>query len=145
VLGHASEEHLDYQMLERDYVSVGGDADAIRSGTRNAGTEALSAWMLQQASRPNPIALLGAMFIIEGTGRLLAGRLAANLSARLTLPPEQSSFLTYHSANDDAHLGKLVTIVRSGILNPALAREVVRTAEITGRLYCLQLEELDRC
>jgi len=145
VLSHAGDEHLDYQMLERDYVSVGGDLDAIRSGTRNAGTEALSAWMLQQASRPNPIALLGAMFIIEGTGRLLAGRLATNLSAHLSLSPEQSSFLTYHSANDDAHLGKLVTVLRSGILNPALVREVVRTAEVTGRLYCLQLEELDRC
>lgn len=145
VLRHAGDEHLDYQMLERDYVSLGGDLDAIRSGTRNAGTEALSAWMLQQASRPNPIALLGAMFIIEGTGRLLAGRLAANLAARLALSPEQSSFLCYHAANDEAHLGKLVAILRSGILDRALAQDVVRTAEITGRLYCLQLEEMDRC
>jgi 3-oxoacyl-[acyl-carrier-protein] synthase-3 len=67
-LQHARDEQQDYQMLERDFVSLGGSREAIRSAAKNIGSEALSAWMFHRASQPNPLDLLGAMFIIEGLG-----------------------------------------------------------------------------
>ncbi len=145
VLAHARDEHRDYEMLETDFVAVGGELPAIRGGEKNAGSEALSAWMFQQASRPNPLDLLGAMFIIEGTGRLLAGRLSAHLAERLALAPDQLRFLTHHAEHDGGHLDKLVAILRAGVLDDAGAAAIVRTARITARLYRLQLEELAAC
>ena len=65
---HASEEQRDFQMLERDYVAAGGHIDEIVGAAKNVGSEALSAYMFQEASKPNPIHLLGAMYIIEGLG-----------------------------------------------------------------------------
>jgi hypothetical protein len=65
---HAEEEHRDYLMLERDYVAIGGSLDELRSGRKNLGSEALSGYMFHYADRPNPVGLLGAMFIIEGLG-----------------------------------------------------------------------------
>ncbi|HET8644609.1 MAG TPA: 3-oxoacyl-[acyl-carrier-protein] synthase III C-terminal domain-containing protein, partial [Vicinamibacteria bacterium] len=65
---HAAEEHRDYQLLERDFVSVGGTLEEIQEAEKNVGSEALSAWMLHRASQENPLDLLGAMFIIEGLG-----------------------------------------------------------------------------
>ncbi|MHB2017894.1 MAG: hypothetical protein ACYCW6_13170, partial [Candidatus Xenobia bacterium] len=72
VIGHAHEEHHDYELLERDYVDAGGALEEIRSAPRNLGTEALHAFMMHQASQPDPIDLLGAMFIIEGLGQKMA-------------------------------------------------------------------------
>jgi 3-oxoacyl-[acyl-carrier-protein] synthase-3 len=70
---HTATEHKDYQMLEKNYVNLGESIDKIRSGEKNIGSMALSAFIFQQASKPNPIDLLGAMFMIEGIGkRLLA-------------------------------------------------------------------------
>ena len=65
IISHAVDEHRDYEMLDRDYQTVGGDILEIRSSERNIGTEALAAYLMNQASHPNPIDLLGAMFIIE--------------------------------------------------------------------------------
>ena len=74
---HAREEHRDFQLLERNYESVGGDVADIRGAAKNVGSEALSAWMFHRASQENPFDLLGAMFIIEGLGAQLAARWGA--------------------------------------------------------------------
>src|SRR5262249_38297753 len=43
-ISHSQEEHRDYEMLERNYASVGGSLEEIRSGRKNVGSEALSAY-----------------------------------------------------------------------------------------------------
>ena len=51
-IGHSSDEHRDFEMLESDYASVGGDLDVIRNGTKTLG-EALSEYILgQQTAKP---------------------------------------------------------------------------------------------
>jgi 3-oxoacyl-[acyl-carrier-protein] synthase-3 len=49
-IAHSQDEHRDYEMLERNYVSVGGALEEIRTGRKNIGSEALSAYILQKAS-----------------------------------------------------------------------------------------------
>ena len=141
-IGHSSDEHRDFEMIERDYISVGGDGDAIRAGAKNIGSMALSEFILSRASRENPFDLIGAMFIIEGLGRRVAGRWAERIREQLALEPRQVSFLAYHSASDDIHFERLDAAVQSGILTPALVAEIVKTARVTARLYVLQLEEI---
>ena len=141
-LQHARDEGRDYQMLERDFASVGGDPEAIRGGEKNLGSEALSAWMFHRASQENPLDLLGAMFIIEGLGNRVAGRWAERIREQLGLGEDQVSFLGYHGANDATHFEKLETALGSGVLTDALAQRIVKTAKVTARLYRLQLEEL---
>jgi hypothetical protein len=68
LMKHAVTEHRDFRLLEADYVASGGALSMIRAAEKNIGSEALSAWMFHEASRPNPFGLLGAMFIIEGLG-----------------------------------------------------------------------------
>jgi 3-oxoacyl-[acyl-carrier-protein] synthase-3 len=139
---HAAEEHRDYQMLERDYVSVGGSAEDIRRARKNVGSEALSAYVFQQASQPDPVDLLGAMFVIEGLGNRLALPWAEALQTGLDLRDDQVSFLRYHGAADEEHLAAVPDLLRH--LDLSQARRVVRTAEIVARLYAFQLEEVDR-
>ena len=75
ILGHAHDEHRDYEVLEQDYVAAGGDLAAIRARARNPGSEALHGYMMYRASEPNPVGLLGAMWIVEGLGEKMAKRL----------------------------------------------------------------------
>ena len=141
---HADEEHRDYQMLERDYVSVGGNLDDLRAGRKNVGSEALSAYLFQYASRPNPTGLLGAMFIIEGLGAQRAAGWATRFQEVLGLADKQVHFMRYHEQADAAHTGDMEAILTSGLVDDAAADEVVRCAQVVARLYALQLEELDR-
>ena len=140
---HAGEEHRDFQILERDYVATGGDLHDIQSAAKNVGSEALSAFMFHRASQPDPLDLLGAMFIIEGLGTAKAHQWAEQLKETLRLTDNQVKFLSYHGGNDDRHFDKLRDVVRSGFVDDAVAARIVKTARTVARLYALQLEEID--
>ncbi|SDK54250.1 iron-containing redox enzyme family protein [Microbulbifer yueqingensis] len=142
-LRHAGTEHRDYLMLEQDFQAVGGDLQALRNGRKNIGASALSAWMMQRATQPNPVDLLGSMFIIEGLGKHFAGIFASALQRHLQLREDQVSFYRYHAEHDEDHLQQLLDLFETELLDsPRVAERIARTARVTGRLYLLQLEEL---
>lgn len=141
-IGHAQDEHRDFQMLERNYVAVGGDLQEIVNAEKNVGSEALSAFIFHQASRENPVDLIGSMFIIEGLGNQMAGKWATQIQQTLNLKQEQISFLGYHAANDESHIGKLDAIIHADWMTLEIAQRIVKTAQVTARLYLLQLEEI---
>jgi hypothetical protein len=143
VIGHAYDEHRDYEMLEKDYVAVGGKLNEIQHASRNVGTEALASFLMQQASLPNPVDLLGAMFIIEGLGQKMALGWAQSIQRSLKVGAESTKFLSYHGVNDDTHLAKLHSILDSEAVDMQTAPRILKTAKVTARLYVLQLEELD--
>lgn len=140
---HADEEQLDFRMLDDDYVAVGGDRATIEGGAKNPGSEALSAFMFNQASRENPFDLLGAMYIIEGLGANKAARWVELLQEQLELEPDQVSFLSYHGGADEEHTEKMFEILRSDLITHEIAESIVHTAGVIARLYALQLEEVD--
>ena len=141
-IGHAQEEHRDFQMLEQNYVSVGGILADIQQAEKNLGSEALSAFIFHQASQENPVDLLGSMFIIEGLGNQLAGTWASQIQQTLNLTPAQVSFLAYHGANDSSHLAKLNRLFEAAWLTEPIAQRIVKTAKVTARLYRLQIESI---
>lgn len=143
LISHARDEHRDFQMLERDYVSVGGLLDDIVNAEQNVGSEALSAYIFQRASRENPIDLLGSIFIVEGLGNRLAGQWAEQIRQTLSLDKSQVSFLGYHGENDEAHVKKLDAFLNADWMTSEIAARIVKTARTTARLYRLQLEEID--
>lgn len=139
---HAAIEHRDFELLERSYLAAGGTRGGLETAQKNIGSAALSAWMYQQASQPNPFDLLGAMFIIEGLGKRFAQNFADAVKRHVNFAEEQIIFYTYHAEHDDEHLDELEVVLSSGILDlPRMADRIVRTANVTARLYLLQLEE----
>lgn len=140
---HAEEEQLDFRMLDEDFVAVGGDRAVIEAGVKNPGSEALSAFMFNQANRENPFDLLGAMYIIEGLGANKATRWVEMIRDQLDLDASQTKFLTYHGGADEEHTEKMFEILRSDLITPDIANSIVHTARVVSRLYALQLEEID--
>ena len=140
---HAVAEHRDFRMLEENYAATGGELEHIRAGQKNIGSEALSAFMYQAASKPNPVGMLGAMFVIESLGERLAAGWAEAIRTQLGLGAEAVSFLAYHGANDGGHIDLFDQALALAVRDGDAARDIVRHASIVARLYRLQLEELE--
>lgn len=139
---HTAAEHKDYQMLERNYEKLGESIKTIQEGEKNIGSVALSSFMFQQASKPNPIDLLGSMFIIEGIGKRLAAFWGEMIKDQLSLTDDQVSFFTYHGVADENHFHNLEKAINHPLMDIDLAKRIVKTAKTTARLYQMQLEEL---
>jgi 3-oxoacyl-[acyl-carrier-protein] synthase-3 len=139
---HSYDEHRDFQMLERNYVSAGGSKEDILAHPKNVGSEAFSAYMFHQAGRENPFHLIGSVFIIEGLGRNLARKWGERIQKALRLPKESVSFLLYHGSNDENHIQEMHDAIKLLPLDRKLADEIVKAAKTTARLYRLQLEEI---
>jgi len=86
LMRHAVTEHRDFRLLEADFVASGGELTAIQGAEKNVGSEALSAWMFHEASKPNPFGLLGAMWILEGLGSVKAAERGGPAPQRPDLP-----------------------------------------------------------
>lgn len=142
---HSSDEHKDYQILEKNYVNCGGSEEEIVTGIKNIGSEALSAYMFHRASQPNPFDLLGGMFIIEGLGNRVSGKWGRAIQQQLNLDKDQVSFFIYHESSDsnDNHFERFEQAIQSELLTREMAEKIVKTAKVVAKLYTLQLQELD--
>jgi hypothetical protein len=143
IIHHAKDEHRDYEVLDADYVATGGEIVRIRTQSKNVGSEALHAFLMFKASEPNPVGLLGAMWIIEGLGEKMASNWAGRIEELTGFDASCTRFLRYHGDNDDSHMDKLYGLVDRICNTQAAADEVVKTATVVARLYAMQLEEID--
>lgn len=143
VIGHAYDEHRDYEVLEQDYVACGGDLAVIRAQKRNPGSEALHGFLMHRAGETNPVGLLGAMWIVEGLGEKMANDWAARIESLPGMAVEGTRFLRYHGSNDDSHMDKLYGLLDRVCTTTEVADDILGTAAVVGRLYALQLEEID--
>jgi 3-oxoacyl-[acyl-carrier-protein] synthase III len=141
---HASEEQFDFKILFDDYRSAGGSAESIDALRRNAGGEALNAFLHAKAATESPVGLLGAIYIIEGTGQRIIPALLPLLQSQLKLPPGAFRFLSYHGANDENHLARwlrAVSLVLAADPSGRTDEDIVATARRTAQLYLMQWED----
>ena len=142
LMRHAVTEHRDFRLLEADFVCSGGALEDIRRAAKNVGSEAISAWMFHEASKPDPFGLLGAMFVIEGLGSIKARPWGLKVQERLGLPDEAVRFLLYHGENDVEHMQEFEQMLAMVLPDPVVAERIVTCAKVTARLYALQIEEI---
>jgi 3-oxoacyl-[acyl-carrier-protein] synthase-3 len=142
LIGHAAEEHKDYQMLEQNYVAVGGARHEIETYPKNVGSEAFHAYMVHTAQQPDPLGFYGAIFIIEGLGSAKAAGWAKNVKEALGVGDDAVTFLSYHGENDDTHYERLRALLSNPLIDRSVGARIAKTAKVVARLYALQLEEL---
>ena len=98
---------------------------------------------MYRASEPNPVGLLGAMWIVEGLGEKMAKDWASRIEPLTGVGEASTRFLRYHGSNDDSHMNKLYGLLDRICTTEAISQDILRTAAVVGRLYALQLEEID--
>ena len=142
---HAGDEQNDYMILFEDYRTAGGAIDDIDNLRRNPGGEALNAYLHALAATQDPVGLLGAVYIIEGTGQRIIPALLPLMKASLDLPANAFRFLDYHGANDEHHLARwlqAVEIVLASDNDGSAARAILATARRTAQMYLMQFEHI---
>ena len=142
---HAGEEQNDFKILHSDYLTAGGTETDISKLRRNPGGEALNAYLHNLAAMPNPIGLLGAIYIIEGTGQRIVPSLLPLLRAALPLPPEAFRFLEYHGANDENHLERWLMAVQMALdldSEGTAQQAILQTARNTAAMYLMQFQHV---
>ncbi len=135
---HAGEEQLDWQVLYQDYRNAGG-ALLAEHLKRNPGGEALNAYMHAYAARPNPVGLLGGIYMIEGTGQRIIPTLLPRIKQSLGVNSSILKFIEYHGENDQAHMARWLNAVKMvAQIEPQAMQEIVRVAETVAALYLQQ-------
>lgn len=143
VIGHAKDEHRDYEVMEQDYTAAGGKPEDILEQQRNPGTEALHSFLMYHAGQPNPVDLLGAMWIIEGLGEKMANDWAQRIDELTGGDGSYTRFMRYHADNDSSHMDKLYGLIDRVCTSENVVNDIIRTARVVSRLYAMQLEEID--
>lgn len=139
---HAGEEQNDFKILYENYLSAGGTAP-IDDLKRNPGGEALNTYLHALAATKNPLGLLGAIYIIEGTGQRIVPALLPLLRKHVDLPAQAFRFLEYHGANDEHHLARWLSAVEMALAKNAKASAaILATARRTAQLYLMQFEHI---
>lgn len=142
---HATDEQNDFLILFEDYRTAGGTV-ALDDLQRNPGGEALNSYLHALAATANPIGLLGAIYIIEGTGQRIIPALLPLLRRQLDLPANAFRFLDYHGANDEHHLARWLDTVELVLEKDIHAADsIVATAKRTAQLYLMQFEHILGC
>lgn len=142
---HADDEQHDFKILHSDYLKAGGLETDISKLRRNPGGEALNAYLHGLAATPNPIGLLGAIYIIEGTGQRIVPSLLPLLRAALPLPPDAFRFLEYHGANDEHHLERWLMAVQMALeldSTGTAQQAILQTARNTAAMYLMQFQHV---
>ncbi|MDR3065283.1 MAG: iron-containing redox enzyme family protein [Comamonas sp.] len=142
---HAGEEQNDFKILHSDYLKAGGTETDIHRLRRNPGGEALNAYLHSLAATPNPIGLLGAIYIIEGTGQRIVPSLLPLLRQSLPLPPDAFRFLEYHGANDENHLERWLLAVQMALdldSEGTAQQAILQTARSTAAMYLMQFQHV---
>src|SRR5688500_17894907 len=142
ILQHAGEEQFDYRVLFDDYRNAGGSATHVGALRRNAGGEALNAYMHARAGMLDPVGLLGGIYIIEGTGQRIIPALLPLLRRQAGLGEHQLNFLRYHGENDEHHLQRWLAAVEivAAIGGEEACADILGTARAVADLYVMQME-----
>jgi len=139
---HAGEEQLDWQVLYQDYRNAGGTLP-LTALRMNPGGEALNAFMHAYASRPDPIGLLGGIYIIEGTGQRIVPTLLPRLKSSLGLSSSLLQFMAYHGENDQSHMLRWLEAVKlAADVAPDAPGQIVQVAQSVAALYLQQWKYL---
>jgi 3-oxoacyl-[acyl-carrier-protein] synthase-3 len=104
----------------------------------------LNAYLHARAEQADPIGLLGAIYVIEGTGQRIVPALLPQIRRRLSLPLSAVRFLHYHGENDLRHLARWLECASLALQadGERALEDIVATATDTARLYLMQLESV---
>ena len=98
---------------------------------------------IREGNMCGPCGLLGAMWIIEGLGEKMANDWAGRIESLAGLDASHTHFLRYHGENDGRHMDKMYRLLDRICTSEAVAADILSVATVVGRLYALQLEEID--
>src|ERR1700726_4941843 len=132
---YMEEERGHEKWILDDIRAVGGNPDAVRTGTPGAPCQIMVAYAYYAIEHISPFAFLGSVHVLEGISVLLADKLANAMKTSLGLESDSGfSYLRTHGSLDSEHVAFFRTLV-DGFDDPDTQRIIIDHAAIFYRLY----------
>ena len=124
--------HEDW--ILNDIKLAGGDAEAVKKSTPSLPIELFVSYAYDQATRRNPVGLLGMVFVLEGTSVALAIHAAEAIQKSLNLKKDCFSYLLSHGSLDVGHMQFFERTVNQ-ITDPVDQRDIIHAANVFFYLF----------
>ncbi|MEC8858678.1 MAG: iron-containing redox enzyme family protein [Pseudomonadota bacterium] len=138
---YIEEEYGHQEWILNDIQACGGDAETVRRGKPALATELMVSTMYDRINRKNPVAMLGMIFVLEGTSIELATHAANTLQQSLNLPATAFSYLSSHGSLDLEHM-KFYEKLVNRLDNEEDRNCVIDTAKVVYYLYAQMFRTL---
>ena len=147
-LAHYIEEEKGHHLwILNDIAVVGGDTQSVAGnygdGKACQAIELMTSYLYHQIDRGNPMALLGMVWVLEGTSVNMGGTVANLIQQKLKLPDSAMSYLVSHSALDLQHIKDFEVLVNK-IDCPADRQAIIDGAKMVYSLYGQMLQGLSQ-
>lgn len=132
---YMEEERGHEKWILDDIRAMGGDAEAVRTGTPGMACRVMVAFTYHAIEHVSPYAMLGSVHVLEGMSVLLADQLADTLRSAFGTKGEAGfSYLTSHGSLDQEHVAFFRKVV-DGITDPVTQDIVIDHSRLFYRLY----------
>ncbi len=132
---YMEEERGHEKWILDDIRAMGGDAEAVRTGTPDMACRVMVAFAYHAIEHVSPYAMLGSVHVLEGMSVLLADQLADALRGAFGTTGEAGfSYLTSHGSLDQEHVVFFRKVV-DGITDPVAQDIIIDHSRIFYRLY----------
>lgn len=138
---YIEEEYGHEQWILNDIEVLGGDRDAVIASQPDRNIKLMVSYLYDAIQREHPVALLGMVFMLEGTSTQVATAMAHKIKLALALPNTAFSYLLSHGELDIEHFGFFEKLVNR-IDNPAHQQLVIESAKTCFTLYTAMLENI---
>jgi len=135
LIEYMKEERGHEKWILNDIQTVGGNPDAVRTGTPGEPCQIMVGYAYYAIEHVSPYAFLGSVHVLEGMSVLLADKLADALKTSLGLESDAGfTYLRTHGSLDIEHVAFFCSLV-DGFDDPATQRFILQNAKIFYRLY----------
>lgn len=117
-----------------DIKHLGGDVEAVKKSSPSMPIELFVAYAYDLAMRRNPAAVLGMVFVLEGTSIALAINAAEAIKKSLNLKKDCFSYLLSHGALDVDHMQFFEKTVNK-IADPDDQQDIINAAKVFFHLF----------
>src|ERR1700758_5070192 len=132
---YMEEERGHEKWILDDIRAVGGNPDAVRSGTPRAPCQIMVGYAYYAIEHISPYAFLGSVHVLEGMSVLLADKLADAMKSALGLDTDAGfKYLRTHGSLDAGHVGFFRKLV-DGFDDAKTQFIIIEHARIFYRLY----------
>lgn len=138
---YIEEEYGHEQWILNDIEVLGGDREAIINSRPDRNIQLMVSYLYDAINREHPAALLGMVFMLEGTSIQVAISMAHKIKQALALPNNAFSYLLSHGELDIEHFSFFEKLVNQ-VTNPEHQQLIIESAQTCFELYTNMLENI---
>jgi len=140
---YIQEEEGHEEWILNDIQNMGGDKEKIRATEGDLAVKAMISYMYQTIDNVSPYALLGMVYVLEGTSVNVATEAAEAIAKRLKIDTKKGfSYLLSHGKLDLSHVDFYINLVNQ-IKNSVIQNEIIKTAKMIYFLWGIMFDELE--